>query len=321
MRLQNGFFRVNPEELLLYTKAGLHNVLLTAGSYKVTIHGAGGAGGENGQSAGNRSGGIGGAGGVGKKKIEYFTLTSQSQVQIYVGNKGETKANGGNGGAGGTYSAFGSTSYIKGGAGGGGGEPSYVKANDKYYFALGGGGGGGGGGAAGAGRYCPSGGGGGGGGYYRFDSSTGAIISVPGARGGYSGGQDDGEGQQGVTGNTQDFPSIYSGHGGGGDRTVGAVESYGGGAGGGGGGAGAGNHGGAVSGAGGGGAGGDMDAGGGSAGTLAGYVNKAAKNAYNYKTTPTSTTDYKGMKQTTNWGVGGTTNQDGTDGWVFIERV
>jgi hypothetical protein len=44
-------------------------------------------------------------------------------------------------------------------------------------------------------------------------------------------------------------------------------------------------------------------------------------NAYNVHTAPTSTTDYNGIKQTASWGVGGTTNTNGTDGWVFIERV
>lgn len=316
MRLLDGFFRINPEELLLFTSTGTHTLLLTPGTYRATIHGAGGAGGANGTNN-DYSGGAGGAGGVGKRKVEYFTLTEQTEIKIYVGNQGKTKANGGNGGNGG--------SGITGGAGGGGGEPSYVKVNSKYYFALGGAGGGGGGGSAAAGRYCNSGGGGGGGGFYRFDSLTGAITSVPGANGGNSGGQNDGEGKTGGAGNTTDFPGVYSAHGGGGgyykgNRTYGGAGNSGGGAGGGGGGAGAGNHDSSHSGAGGGGAGGDTDAGGGGNGSGSRNTDKMT-NAYNVHTTPTSTTDYLGNKQTAKWGVGGTTNKNGTDGWVFIERA
>jgi hypothetical protein len=31
--------------------------------------------------------------------------------------------------------------------------------------------------------------------------------------------------------------------------------------------------------------------------------------------------DYNRIYQTSGWGVGGYTNANGTDGWVFIERV
>ena len=196
--------------------------------------------------------------------------------------------------------------------------------NDGYIFALGGGGGGGGGGGASYGRGCPSAGGGGGGGYYRFDNGT--ITSVPGATGGKNGGNNDGEGSAGGAGNTLDFPLCYSGHAGGGgysdddNRSYGGAGNNGGGAGGGGGGAGAGNHSSSRSGAGGGGAGGDYDAGGGGLGTGSRNTYRATS-AYNVHTNPTATKDYNGNTQTSGWGVGGGTNANGSDGWIYIKRI
>lgn len=302
----------------VWKTAGDYSVYLPQGTYEYKVHGAGGSGGDDGGTV-TYSGGSGGAGGVGALATGSFVVTKPSYVFLHVGEKGLTKANGGNGGDGG-YSA----ENNGGGAGGGGGKPSYIKVGTEVIFALGGAGGGGGGGGAISGRYREAGGGGGGGGWYRFDVNTLTVISVPGASGGASGGDNDGEGKIGGAGNTVWFPMCYSGHGGGGGdsdggRTKGGAGNNGGGAGGGGGGAGSGNHSSAHSGAGGGGAGGDYDAGGGKYGEGS-KITDYITDAFIAHTIPTSTTDNEGNVQTSGWGVGGTPNTNGSDGWIYLKR-
>ena len=69
-----------------------------------------------------------------------------------------------------------------------------------------------------------------------------------------------------------------------------------------------------------GGAGGDYDAGGGGYGTGS-KITTYLTSAYNVHSAPTATTDYDGNTQTSGWGTGGTTNTNGSDGWVYIKRI
>lgn len=314
-----------PLKSRLWTTAGSYRVLLEPGSYTLTIHGAGGAGGST--STAPYSGGVGGAGGVGQLVTETISIDTAEIATIYVGAGGLTYNNGGNGGGsdgnpagGGKYQQ----NYI-GGFGGGGGYPTYIKIGNTFYIALGGGGGGGGGASARYGRYGQAGSGGGGGGFYRIDATTGVITSVPGQLGSRGGGQDDGAGQAGRTGNTTDFPTLQSGQGGRGGyseeaRGRGGASAYGGGASGGGGGGGAGNHSSAYGGGGGGGAGGCADAGGGKCGTgMQRYG--AATDGSNPHTVPTPTVNYMGQAVSTGWGVGGTTDTNGSAGWAYIVQT
>lgn len=296
----------------LYETPGTFTLNLSPGVYTVMMRGAGGAGGEAGTTAGG-AGGSGGAGGTGQLLTQTVSLSRATTVTVYIGSGGLTKSNGGNGGDGGSRANA-------GGGGGGGGRPTYIKIYDRYIASLGGGGGGGGGAGARVGRYQYAGSGGGGGGFYRL-GSDGTITSVSGQTGGNNGGTDDGNGGAGVAGNIIDFPNIYSGSGaGGGDsdgyRTGGGSGKFGGGASGGGGGAGTGNHSTAQGGGGGGGAGGDLDAGGGAGGN--GFV-ASGQNGYNFKITPTASTNWEG--DPSNLGQGGIPGQNGYGGWLYIVRT
>lgn len=307
----------------LLTVAGTYKIPVVRGRYSVKVCGAGGAGGANGLSDGY-AGGEGGPGGTAMPETYTVDITSAGMLTVYVGAGGKTYANGGNGGAGGdrTTTSHGNWGQV-GGPGGGGGYPSYVKTNGladtEFLSALGGGGGGGGGGGAGRDRYSGGGGGGGGGGYYRF--ADGVITSVPGQKGGKGAKYWD-TGGAGVNGNTQDFPSIASGHGGrggaGSGSGPGGAAAYGGGASGAGGGGGDGNSSNAYGGRGAGGAGGSETAGGGRQG---GGGGTGATEASNLIDTPIAGTDYQGNVVTSGWGVGGTTNTNGSDGWVYIVRT
>lgn len=301
----------------LWKERGTYSVLLPAGTYYTYIHGGGGAGGNTAAATSLGASGTGGAGGKGDFITSSFVLADESVVSVYVGPGGLTYNNGGNGGAQGT--AHDSETSA---AGGGGGYPSYVKTPTQIIVAPGGGGGGG-GAASGqkSGRYSNSGCGGGGGGYYRpvVDGTSISIVSVPGKTGAPAGGDDDGSGSSGTTGNTIDFPTVYSGSGGDGGyydgvRGHGGAMAYGGGASGAGGGAGAGNHTSSRGGGGGGGAGGSLDASGGGRGM--GY--RDGKDGFNFHTTPTKTINYLNQVMSNGWGIGGTTNMNGADGWVYI---
>ena len=122
----------------------------------------------------------------------------------------------------------------------------------------------------------------------------------------------------GTTGNVEDFPGVYSGAGTKGDAGPAGAGASGGGASGGGGSYGGGNDAYNDSGGGGGGAGGCDDAGGGKGGPQKYFP---GKDAYNHHTTPTPTKDHLGNEVTSGYGVGGTTNTNGTDGWLYIKRI
>ena len=302
----------------LWKENGAYNIKISDGTYYFWERGAGGAGGENGGTGWvNAPAGSGGAGGVGNLLFSSFVISGDTDVTVYVGAAGKTASNGGNGGSGGA--GGGASVGGPGGAGGGGGEPSYIKVDNVYYVANGGGGGAGGGGG---GTNYPShaargGGGGGGGGYYRLEGDS--IISVAGKSGGN---QTASYGENGTAGNTTDFPDIRSGDGGGGFSNVYYIAGGSGASGGGASGASGGGWGsytegnGAGGGGGGGGAGGSPDAGGGQAG--GGYG--TGTNGSNYHTTPTSSTDYLGNEVISGWGIGGSVNMDGYDGWVYLVR-
>lgn len=203
-------------------------------------------------------------------------------------------------------------------------ENDVYDVSSVYLYALGGGGGGG-GGAPGRISYRADGGsGGGGGGYYRFTGDISEpFISVPGKQGSKGGTYSSSShtyANAGTTGNTIDFPGVYSGNGARSSTNSSGVNgAYGGGASGAGGREGASaEHSSISSGAGGGGAGGDLDAGGGKAGT--GYFSGATA-GYNHHTTPTATKDHLGNTQTSGWGVGGGVNANGSDGWLYIKRI
>lgn len=203
-------------------------------------------------------------------------------------------------------------------------ENDVYDVSSVYLYALGGGGGGG-GGAPGRISYRTDGGsGGGGGGYYRFTGDVSEpFVSVPGkqgSKGGIYSSSDHTYANSGTTGNTTDFPGVYSGNGARSSTNSSGVNgAYGGGASGAGGREGASaEHSSISSGAGGGGAGGDLDAGGGKAGTS--YFSGATA-GYNHHTTPTATKDHLGNTQTSGWGVGGGVNANGSDGWLYIKRI
>ena len=305
----------------LFTVHGEYRLGLRSGTYLIKVHGAGGAGGENGGMGWpNATAGAGGAGGTGEIITRIISVPSHLSTNIHVGAGGLTHTNGGNGGAGGAGGG-GSSVGGPGGAGGGGGEPSYIAINNTYYVAegAGGGGGGGGGGTTAYNNASRGGAGGGGGGYYRF--SAGAIIAVDGKTGGN---QTTDYGQAGTDGNTTDFPTIASGRGATGTsdsyRIAGGAGASGGGASGASGGGWASySSGGSFGGGGGGAAGGSLDAGGGGAG--AGGVDTLAQPGSNAHTIPTASVDYLGNVVTSGWGVGGTTDTDGADGWVYITRT
>lgn len=148
------------------------------------------------------------------------------------------------------------------------------------------------------------------------------IVSVPGQKGGA---QTTAQGAAGVAGNTTDFPSLSSGNGGTGYSNGGAGwiniaggsgKTGGGASGASGGGWASYSDGGAGGGGGGAGAGGSTDAGGGGASYRGGGA------ASNHHTTPTDTLEENltyGLNN--NAGIGGTTNSDGTDGYVLIRLV
>lgn len=305
----------------LFETAGTYRLLLSPGTYVVLMSGGGGAGGSIGKNLG-LAGGDGGAGGKGDRVVQNITVSESVLATVYVGAGGLTKANGGNGGNGGTSGSR-NGGGITGGdsvnsCGGGGGYPTYIRlGTGQIIYANGGGGGGGGGcGASGTTRYSSPGGGGGGGGFYRINPTTLQIESVPGKPGGGAGAGNDNAGNPvaGQAGNA-DFPDVYSGAGGNGNRTGGAAGAVGGGASGGGGGASSGNSSAAYGGGGGGGAGGTPDAGGGTGGGN-------GNDAYNPHSTPTIAYDYNNNQ--TNLGCGGqgqTSSQEATNGyngWFYI---
>ena len=195
-------------------------------------------------------------------------------------------------------------------------------ASNDYYsdtqsiIANGGGGGGGGGGGVGTGRYRPGGGGGGGGGYYSIDTNTLVITSVAGMGGAYA--PSGAPGISGTAGN-QDFTAVYSGAGAGGYGHPGSAGAIGGGASGGSGGA-IGNTGADVRSGGGGGGGGGTPGANGGFGGAQGAGARQGDNAYNAGTSPAPSIDYEGNAVTSGWGIGGTTNTDGADGWLYITR-
>lgn len=310
----------------LYEEPGTYEIALTPGVYTVMMRGAGGAGGNNGD--GNTGTyGKGGAGGTAELVQETFTLSRAVVATVYVGAGGLTKSNGGNGGDRGEPGWM-STGRYWGGAGGGGGFPTYLKIFTRYILSAGGGGGGGGGGAGerSTSSHNSSAGGGGGGGYYRLE--RGVVTSVPGKKGATGAPRSGSEydGANGTAGNTQDFPSLYSGAGGIGHGSISGSKgngASGGGASGASGGSytlGSGYTSG-TSGAGGGGAGGSTDAGGGTGGPAltGGQSDSRGSNASNPHTTPTLSTNYLG--ENSNLGRGGNPNENGYGGWLYITLV
>ena len=285
----------------LYCENGEYEVALPRGIYQITVRGAGGAGGENSQT---HNGGAGAKGEIDTIKVAF---SEKKKIHFYVGEKGLTHANGGNGG----YSNVAqSETYLSGGSAGGGGKPTYVMADGiMMIYALGGGGGGGAGrnGYYG-GRYQRGSSGGAGGGYYRLDLETGEINGVDGKDGPIGAGRGGGA-SRGITGNTEDFPTIRSGAG----QTGGA---NGGGASGGAGNDG-GNHTHSTGGSGGAGAGGSEDAGGGQNGATNYHVEATDVIAENKEYGVDGSYGMGG-----NGGInGGEECQDGNDGFVFIKRL
>ena len=320
--LMNSFFRVSGEiQSLLYDTAGEYSVSVPAGQYKIVCRGGGGAGGENGVTKGG-AGGAGGAGGKGLLNEETVVFANNTTLTVRVGRGGYTYANGGNGGAGGTGNSSGVPGG-NGGAGGGGGIGSEVlNSGTVINRSKGGGGGGGGGGGTtitnARNAYGAGGGGGGGEG-----SLYGSAVHV-GASGGNAG-LWNGNGYAGWAGDSTTYPTIYAGHGGGAgslswERSVGGAGGTGGGAGGGGGASNGLNEDYSYGGPGGGGAGGDLDAGGGACGQ--GRSDGTATNGYNHHTEPTDVSaenaEYGASAES---GRGGTTNTNGNDGFVYIERI
>lgn len=303
----------------LYTEPGTYTLNLSAGTYQYIMRGAGGAGGNN-DSSNNRKGG---AGGKGELSTGTFVITESEQITVYVGSAGLTYANGGNGGVKGENT----DAPQNAGNGGGGGRPSYIKTSTDLVYAEGGGGGGGAGGSdTRRSRYSDGASGGGGGGYYRI-AIDGTITSIVGKKGGrgsiYTQNDSHSAAQNGVTGNTTDFPDISSGKGGNGNNAssswkAGGSAASGGGASGAGGGCGLGNDTASYGGGGGGGAGGSTDAGGGQGGT--GYAN--GNNGSNYHTTPTDTTEENANYGFPgNYGMGGGPNTNGNSGFVFVRLL
>ena len=103
----------------LFTAAGTYDAFLPAGTYKLTISGAGGAGGGKGEDGILGAGAIGGAGGIGERKEFFVRVVTPGFLSVNVGAKGLYAT--GNGGGGGD----GSNRYV-GGRGGGGGRPTYI---------------------------------------------------------------------------------------------------------------------------------------------------------------------------------------------------
>lgn len=311
--LMYSFFRTtNQPRSFLYSIAGTYSLFLTEGKYRFVLRGAGGAGGANGGNG--VSGGCGGKG----ELVVYndIVVSAPTQITLIVGEKGYLS--GGNGGSGGSAGGY------VGGQGGGGGHPSYfyLPTNSTYYYAEGGGGGGGGGGARfGGSKYSPvaASGGGGGGGKYWF--SNGSVLSVNGAPGGDSATH---SAQTGGNGDTSRFPNLYGGHGGwsadsAGVNAQGAAGGSGGGAGGGAGMCYISSHDYKSGGQGGGGAGGDNDAGGGT--TQAGGQQNSS-NPSNVKTIPTNIVAENAIYGVSgSFGMGGTPNNNGNDGFILIERL
>lgn len=314
-RVYVGSNLVYKDDYPLYTQGTYHNIYLPAGEYDIIIRGGGGAGGTTGGRSTVRCygyGGKGGAGGKGDLLVQHFQFLEDTYItELYVGEGGLTKANGGNGGSGNNYGNGGQAGH-----GGGGGMPSYVLINGQYYYALGGGGGGGGGSSGTQPSSYPDGGsGGGGGGFYRF--SNGVITSVPGAAGGRGSLAKGGNRSNGGAGNTTDFPDITGGVGWGIGTSTAAL---GGGAGGGG----AANSGkGGSAWGGGGGAGGSTDAGGGQGGLNSDNATPTTSlEPSNVHWIPTDTIEENAQYNVHgNYGIGGGTDQNGTNGFVYIGKL
>ena len=138
-------------------------------------------------------------------------------------------------------------------------------------------------------------------------------LLVPGQSPNYPSDQ---HGQNGVAGNTTDFPNLSSGSGGHGGTYAGGNSAAGGGASGGTGGGNKGTQGG-YTGGGGGGAGGSEDAGGGQGGR----GSHIGSDGTNHFTTPVDTTAENAEYGIIgNYGMGGTTATAGKDGFVLITR-
>lgn len=310
---------------VLITEPGTTTVKMPKGIYQVVVRGAGGAGGVTGGNFTNSytsTGGVGGCGGCGKLTVSYPNITSPVTATVCVGSQGLTYANGGNGGAGGLSAGNGAPNA---GAGGGGGFPSYLQYSDTDIISANGGGGGGGGGGAATHnkRYDRGGAGGGGGGFYDIALVDGEIVltSVAGKAG------HDGAAQQtaGVSGPAGDGdPDLYSGAGGRGTGGNGGAQSFGGGAGGASGGGGPGNSNTGAGGQGGGGAPGCKDAGGGGNANNPNYgsFNSSIVSYNAKKTIPTDPTSENALYGIIgNYGIGGTTNTNGTGGFAVIRRI
>lgn len=187
------------------------------------------------------------------------------------------------------------------------------------YYADGGGGGGGGGGCGEYGRYAGGAGGGGGGGRYKYDTTKGKIISVPGKNGGGSTNSeyDSGHGSPGQSGDQS--ISVNGGRGGDGtSKETWGRGGYGAGGGGGGGAGGHGNHTSSTSGSGGGGAGGSLTAHGGNTAQF-----QPGTAGTNPGTTGASSVDPwgKSISGGGGFGAGGNVNQNGGLGWVRIHQL
>ena len=303
---------------------------LPLGRYKIVCRGAGGAGGKNGGTG--TGGGTAGLGGAGEKgQLQEYTIDIQKPTiaQIRVGKGGTSVSNGGNGGNGGA-SGYGQQGYGAGqagdgGSGGGAGLPSYVHIDMNNYIAVGGAGGGGGGGSGTNNSYFAVGaGGGGGGGYYRVSVINGLVEaeSVKGKDGGHGGYDLWSGGQAGVEGNVTDFPDVTSGRSGGRGHSGwsysdGQAGASGGGASGAGGDTDGGNDLGYGGSAGGGAAGSDV-AGGGSGG-ITGSSGSSASNHYTQPIDTLEENQEYGVNS--NYGIGGTSNQDGSQGFIIIQRL
>lgn len=301
---------------------------LPFGTYQFVIRGAGGAGGETHNQDGEHNygaHGIGGAGAKGDLRAETITLNSSKTLFLGIGTGGLTFANGGNGGASGTRGDR-DNNGVTGGASvgaGGGGHASYILLDGVLHIAQGGGGGGAGGQRGIGGRYAGGSGAGGGGGYYEMNSNgeETAYNGKPGTGGARSGWT----GLAGANGNTttSGFNVIYAGNGGNGYRGTGGAGGIGGGASGGsGGGSKHGDDSGwkRPGGSGGGGAGGSLDASCGGNGS--GSIGGDGTGGYNFHTTPTDVlTENTSYGVPYNYGMGGTTGQNGSQGFVLVKRI
>lgn len=307
----------------VYTQDSVEELPL--GTYKFIVRGAGGAGGETPPTASgwNFVAGVGGCGGKGELKEYIVDIPYLNIAQIRIGEGGKIYSSGGNGGE---YGNAGSNGAPRSGSGGGGGKPSYLQLNLNYYIANGGGGGGGGGGIATANRRYDNGGaGGGGGGFYKTEivNDVLQIISVAGKKG--RGATDyDTPGVAGATGDGD--PELYGGAGGKGgyNHNIGGAQGFGGGASGASGGGGPSNDNGSAGGSGGGGAGGCKDAGGGknARNTIYNNFNSDIESYNAGKTTPTNTLPENAeYGVNANYGIGGTTNTNGAQGFILIQRL